>query len=55
MTENLTIDDTATRWSVGGDAVREAVASLRSRLGSIADGSLVVQRMALPGVSCVLS
>ena len=40
---------------VGGDAVREAVASLRSRLGSIADGSLVVQRMALPGVSCVLS
>ena len=39
----------------GPEAVRTAVDSLRSRLGPIADGQLVVQRMALPGVSCVLT
>lgn len=39
----------------GPDAVRDALASLRSRLGPIAEGSFLVQRMAPPGVSCVLS
>jgi len=39
----------------GPDAVRTAVESLRSRLGPIANGRLVVQTMALPGVICVLT
>ncbi len=39
----------------GPDAVRTAVLSVRSRLGPIAEGSFLVQRMAPPGVSCVLS
>ncbi|WP_411285299.1 GNAT family N-acetyltransferase [Lapillicoccus sp.] len=39
----------------GPDAVHAAVDSLRSRLGPIANGELVVQRMAPPGVICVLS
>ncbi|MEO7132068.1 MAG: acetate--CoA ligase family protein, partial [Dermatophilaceae bacterium] len=36
------------------DAVREAYASLSDRLGSIARDEFLVQRMATPGVSCVL-
>ncbi len=39
----------------GPEAVHGAVDSLRSRLGPIADGSFVVQRMALTGVICVLT
>ena len=39
----------------GPDAVRTAVLSVRSRLGPIAEGSFLVQKMAPPGVSCVLS
>ncbi len=39
----------------GPDTVRIAVESLRSRLGPIANGQLVVQTMALPGVICVLT
>lgn len=38
----------------GPEAVRTAVESLRSRLGPIANGQLVVQSMASPGVICVL-
>jgi acyl-CoA synthetase (NDP forming) len=39
----------------GPEAVRTAVLSVRSRLGPIAEGSFLVQKMAPPGVSCVLS
>jgi len=39
----------------GPDAVNAAVDSLRSRLGPIANGEFMVQRMAAPGVICVLS
>ncbi len=39
----------------GPDAVRAAVDSLRARLGPLAQGELLVQSMALPGVICVLS
>jgi acyl-CoA synthetase (NDP forming) len=39
----------------GPEAVRTAMESMRSRLGPIAQGSFLVQRMAPPGVSCVLS
>lgn len=39
----------------GPDAVRTSVESLRARLGPLADGDVVVQSMALPGVVCVLS
>jgi acyl-CoA synthetase (NDP forming)/RimJ/RimL family protein N-acetyltransferase len=39
----------------GPEAVRTAVRSVRSRLGPIAEGSFLVQKMAPPGVSCVLS
>ena len=37
------------------EAVTEALQSMRARLGPIADGSFLVQRMAPPGVSCVLT
>ncbi len=37
------------------EAVREALGSMRARLGPIAEGSFLVQRMAPPGVSCVLT
>ncbi|MDN5795118.1 MAG: GNAT family N-acetyltransferase [Intrasporangium sp.] len=37
------------------EAVRDAYESLSERLGALADGSFAVQRMAVPGVSCVLS
>ena len=36
-------------------AVRRAVDSLRSRLGQIATGDVLLQTMALPGVMCVLT
>lgn len=36
------------------EAVRDAFESLSQRLGPLADGTFVVQRMAVPGVSCVL-
>jgi acyl-CoA synthetase (NDP forming) len=39
----------------GPNAVRAAVESVRSRLGPIAEGSFLVQKMAPAGVSCVLS
>ena len=39
----------------GPDVVRTAMESMRSRLGPIAEGSFLVQKMAPPGVSCVLS
>jgi acyl-CoA synthetase (NDP forming)/RimJ/RimL family protein N-acetyltransferase len=39
----------------GPEAVRTALDSIRARLGVIAQGSFLVQRMAPPGVSCVLS
>jgi acyl-CoA synthetase (NDP forming) len=39
----------------GPEAVRTAMASIRARLGPIAQGSFLVQRMAPPGVSCVLA
>jgi acyl-CoA synthetase (NDP forming)/RimJ/RimL family protein N-acetyltransferase len=39
----------------GPDAVRTAMESIRTRLGPIAQGSFLVQRMAPPGVSCVLT
>jgi acyl-CoA synthetase (NDP forming)/RimJ/RimL family protein N-acetyltransferase len=39
----------------GPEAVRTAMESMRSRLGPIAQGSFLVQAMAPPGVSCVLS
>ncbi len=39
----------------GPAAVAVAIESLRARLGPLADGDLLVQRMALPGVSCVLA
>ncbi|HEU4997680.1 MAG TPA: acetate--CoA ligase family protein, partial [Lapillicoccus sp.] len=39
----------------GPEAVRTAMESMRSRLGTIAQGSFLVQKMAPPGVSCVLS
>jgi acyl-CoA synthetase (NDP forming)/RimJ/RimL family protein N-acetyltransferase len=35
-------------------AVRDAFESLRTRLGALGDGRFAVQRMAVPGVSCVL-
>lgn len=37
------------------EAVTEALQSMRARLGPIAQGSFLVQRMAPPGVSCVLT
>ena len=37
------------------EAVRTAMESIRARLGAIAQGSFLVQRMAPPGVSCVLT
>jgi acyl-CoA synthetase (NDP forming)/RimJ/RimL family protein N-acetyltransferase len=37
------------------EAVAEALQSMRDRLGPIAEGSFLVQRMAPPGVSCVLT
>lgn len=37
------------------EAVRTSVESLRARLGPLATGDVVVQRMALPGVVCVLT
>jgi acyl-CoA synthetase (NDP forming) len=37
-----------------GAAVRDAFESLSHRLGALGDGTFVVQRMAVPGVSCVL-
>jgi acyl-CoA synthetase (NDP forming)/RimJ/RimL family protein N-acetyltransferase len=37
------------------EAVREAMQSMRARLGPVAQGSFLVQRMAPPGVSCVLT
>ncbi len=39
----------------GAEAVRTAVESMRSRLGPTAEGSFLVQRMAPPGVTCVLT
>ncbi|MEP6651105.1 MAG: GNAT family N-acetyltransferase [Lapillicoccus sp.] len=39
----------------GPEAVRTAMESMRSRLGPIAEGSFLVQKMAPPGVSCVLT
>lgn len=39
----------------GPEAVRTALQSIRARLGAIAQGSFLVQRMAPPGVSCVLA
>jgi acyl-CoA synthetase (NDP forming)/RimJ/RimL family protein N-acetyltransferase len=39
---------------VDAEAVRDAHASLTERLGPMAADSFVVQRMAVPGVSCVL-
>ena len=39
---------------VDAESVRDAYASLTERLGPIAADSFVVQRMAVPGVSCVL-
>ena len=40
---------------VDADAVREAYASLTERLGPLGADRFVVQRMAVPGVSCVLT
>ena len=37
------------------EAVRDAYESLSQRLGALGDGTFVVQRMAVPGVSCVLT
>ncbi|WP_347351297.1 GNAT family N-acetyltransferase [Intrasporangium sp.] len=39
---------------VDAESVRDAYESLSERLGALARGSFVVQRMAVPGVSCVL-
>ncbi len=39
---------------VDAESVRDAFASLSERLGPLAADSFVVQRMAVPGVSCVL-
>jgi acyl-CoA synthetase (NDP forming)/RimJ/RimL family protein N-acetyltransferase len=37
------------------EAVRDAYESLSHRLGAMGEGTFVVQRMAVPGVSCVLT